>query len=70
MTCPTCAAMREALRECADDLQSEIDARYAGTQNKYPSEMRRYQRDIEPVTRARAALATPREGGSDGGADV
>lgn len=45
------------LTELADDLQSEIDARYGGMQDQYPGQMRRYQRDIEPVTRARALVA-------------
>lgn len=47
----------EALKECADSLQAEIDGRYNGTQDKYPDQMRRYQRDIEPVTQARKSLA-------------
>ena len=47
--------MREALRNCADDLESELKARYAGTLD-YPSMKARYDRDMEPVVEARAAL--------------
>lgn len=42
--------LREALAECADDLEAEITARADG---ELP---RRIARDMETVTRARAAL--------------
>jgi hypothetical protein len=45
------------LRECSDDLEAEIDSRYAGTQNRYEVQRLRYERDMEPVKRARALLA-------------
>lgn len=50
-------ALVRALRECADDLAAEIDARNQGDTRKYPSMEAKYQRDMEPVHRARAALA-------------
>lgn len=49
--------MAEVLQECADDLQAEIDAKYNGDQDKYPSQMLLYQRDILPITKARELLA-------------
>ena len=42
--------LREALRECADDLEAEIKARASG---ELP---RRIARDLDTVERARAAL--------------
>lgn len=47
---------RELLRACSDDLRAEIDDRYGGTQNHYPDQMRRYQRDISIVTEVRDVL--------------
>jgi len=44
------ARLREALRECADDLEAEIKARASG---ELP---RRIARDLDTVERARAAL--------------
>ena len=49
-------ALRSALRECADDLAGEIDARNAGDALKYPTMKARYDRDMAPVVRARALL--------------
>jgi len=46
----------EALKECADGLAEYVEAYYEKTK-EYPSERRRYERDIEPVLKARAALA-------------
>lgn len=47
-----------ALKECADDLASDLDARYpARYRDNVPSEARRYHRDMAPVTRARAILS-------------
>lgn len=43
--------------ELAADLEGEIEARYAGTKD-HPAIARRYGRDMEPVRRARAYLAT------------
>jgi hypothetical protein len=53
---------RAALKDCADDLESELGVRYHGTLG-YPSEIRRFERDIVPVIKARAVLA---KGPSDG----
>ena len=47
--------LEKALRECADDLEAELVARYDGTLN-YPVMKRRYDSDIGAVQRARAAL--------------
>lgn len=49
--------LRAALQDCADDLEAELRARYAGTQDIYPSERRRFDRDMEAVTAARQLLA-------------
>lgn len=46
----------EALRECAEDLGQYVESHYEKTKD-YPSELRRYERDIEPVKKARAVLA-------------
>jgi hypothetical protein len=42
--------LRTLLKECADDLETEIEARRSG---ELP---RRIERDLEPVRKARAAL--------------
>jgi len=44
-------ALADCLRECADDLESEVNARASG---ELP---RRVERDLEPVRRARELLA-------------
>lgn len=36
-----------------DELQSEIEYRYQGTEKTYPSEKRRYDRDMSTVIEAR-----------------
>lgn len=48
--------LREALKACADDLEAEVTGKYAGTLD-YPSQKRRYDRDMESVLMAREALA-------------
>jgi len=48
--------LRAALRECADDLETEIKARYPAQVQIYPSEKRRFDRDMEMVRRARELL--------------
>ena len=48
--------LREALRECADELEVVVEDRYRDTKN-YPSEKRRYDRDIAPVLKARDLLS-------------
>lgn len=46
-----------SLRECSDDLAAWVEDYYAETKGKHPSEVRRYERDMEPVRKARALLA-------------
>jgi hypothetical protein len=46
-----CEALSDSLRECADDLESEVKARASGD---LP---RRIERDLDPVRRARELLA-------------
>jgi hypothetical protein len=48
--------MAEALQDCADDLQAELDARYGGTQYQHQSQALRHERDSLPVQRAREIL--------------
>jgi len=48
--------LRAVLRECADDLETEIKARYPAQVQIYPSEKRRFDRDMEMVNRARELL--------------
>ena len=51
------AALEAALRECADDLAQWLEASYKPSgQPIHPSQQRRYERDMEPVLRARALL--------------
>ncbi len=45
----------KTLRECADDLEIEVNNTYAGMLN-YPHMQRKHERDMAPVLRARAAL--------------
>jgi hypothetical protein len=44
------------MAELADDLEAELRDKYNGTLH-YPSQQKRYDRDMEPVRRARAVLA-------------
>lgn len=55
------ADAREALSECADDLQREIEDRYASTLD-HPAIRPKYERDMATVARARAALASSGDG--------
>lgn len=48
--------MLAALRECADDLASEIEARYSHGIKDHPAMTPKYERDMAPVHRARAAI--------------
>ena len=50
------AEVRAALKECASELSEWVENYYAPMRS-YPNEQRRYKRDIEPVKRARGALA-------------
>ena len=56
------AALRSALRECADDLAGEIEARCPPELRRGPDAARKYERDMAPVLRARALLASTTEG--------
>ena len=51
----------EALRACADDLEASVNAEYVGTLD-YPSQARKHERDLEPVRKARAAIAKATNG--------
>ena len=44
-----------ALHECADDLAAELDDRHRN-RDRYATIMDRWERDMEPVRRARALL--------------
>lgn len=48
------------LRECADDLENEIKHTYDGLLD-YPHNQVKFERDMEVVTHARAAIATVSE---------
>lgn len=49
-------ALEQALRDCADDLEHEIENRYLGYKD-HPAMRSKYERDMGVVIRARAALA-------------
>ena len=51
----TIAALRECLRECADDLASSLIDQYGGD-IRHPVQRRRWERDMEPVVKARKLL--------------
>jgi hypothetical protein len=53
--------LRAALKECADDLEEEINGKYRGSQNIYIHEMHRFDRDMAPVTNARKLLQGEKE---------
>ena len=49
--------LERLLTDCTDDLEEEIQSRHpAYAEANYPDERRRYERDMAPVYRARAAL--------------
>jgi hypothetical protein len=48
-------ALEAVLRECARDLSGELDVRYGGRAS-FAIEERRFQRDMEPVRKARQLL--------------
>jgi hypothetical protein len=50
------ARLREALKECADDLEAEITHRYGEMVPKYPRERLKRDKDMAPVLKARALL--------------
>ena len=45
-----------ALKDCADDLEAEIEARYSHGIKEHPAMTPKYERDMEPVLRARELL--------------
>jgi hypothetical protein len=53
--CPDCERLRALLKECADELADQIEGQYAKTKD-HPAMKRRYDRDMQPVLDARAAL--------------
>lgn len=53
--------LREALKDCADDLEEWVKAAYASTLH-YPSEARKMERDLGNVNKARAALTESKPG--------
>ena len=53
------AELRVLLKDCADDLEAEVDERYGETSKKCMPH--RYERDMAPVVAARAALNGEKE---------
>jgi hypothetical protein len=47
--------LRKLVKDLADDLEAEVENHYKDTKD-YPSEMRRYERDMATVWKAREAL--------------
>lgn len=52
------ANLRAALKECADDLEAEVEARYSHGVKEHPAMTPKYNRDMAPVYTARDLLAT------------
>lgn len=51
------SALESSLSECSCDLEAELNARHKGNSaNVHPSQQWRYDRDMEPVLRARKLL--------------
>lgn len=48
---------RELMKELADDLECELQARYPEEARAYPSQAMMFYAEMEPVRRARAMLA-------------
>jgi hypothetical protein len=64
------AEWREVLTELADDLSIELDMRYQ-SRSHYPSELRRYENEMQMVYRARALLqSAPQPTHSGNAADM
>ena len=57
ITVPSIRALAKCLRECSDDLEAEVLARYGGQNPPTETERKRMLRDLHPVAEARAALA-------------
>ncbi|MQB00219.1 MAG: hypothetical protein GEU78_07995 [Actinobacteria bacterium] len=49
-------ALEGLLQECADDLEDHVKAEWP-SREQYPHQMVKFERDMEPVRKARAALA-------------
>jgi hypothetical protein len=49
-------ALARAAKECAEDLEADIDARYPARAEQ-PVQARRHERDMSPVKRAKEALS-------------
>ena len=54
--CLECARLRVLVKDLADDLEAEIKGRNPAETLQYPSEQRRYERDMATVYKARRAL--------------
>ena len=52
-------AQRELLVELAHEVEGYVADYYAGTQDKYPGQKRRYDRDMELVRRVHALSPEP-----------
>ena len=48
--------LRALVKELADDLEAELNSHYPPEVRAYPSEQRRYERDMANVYEARRAL--------------
>jgi hypothetical protein len=50
------AALKAALKDCADDLEAEVRATHGADHPDgiHPSQVWKFERDMEPVKRARA----------------
>lgn len=69
-TCAECRALEAALRECADDLEAELNARHFMPNGKpHPALQHDYDNDIATVLQARALLAQPAAGIPEGSRD-
>ena len=56
-----CDSLRESLKECADDLEAELNDRYG--ELRHSAMQRQYNRDMDPVVKARAALDGTKKSG-------
>jgi hypothetical protein len=50
------AKLREALTNCADDLEAQVNAQWRMNGTIHPANLRRYNRDMGPIIAARSAL--------------
>lgn len=54
---PSVTTLVDMIKDLADEREAEINARYAGTQDTYPGERLRYDRDMASVLAARRLIA-------------